>query len=706
MRQGAAPDVPDPEPLDAAKQPPIDRYCDLVLTGGVTDGVIYPWAVLELARAYRFKNIGGTSVGAMAAALTAAAEYARRHGFLSGFNEVVLKIPRKLAEGVKGKAGEKGKERTRIFTLFQPSSSNQRLFELFVALVTPGEPTVGATPNSSASSTSAAATSTCKLCKAIVKVVKLVLPVLHIYRRAARRGLAWSLSLAVIGAGCLLFSLSGPTLTSSILQIITVPIIATVFLLLTMAGVLVFVLAFILFEFYGDLVNGLVPNGFGMCTGGHAAGVPSDEPSLIEWLHEGIQAAARKTLDQPLTFKDLWEAPGGPVQKTVPAASRTRTARSIDLRMVTTNLTQGRPYGFPLDDETSRLFFKVKDLKPFFPESVLNHLMRHSKRYRPAGPEDPPQARSTRSILELPVADLPIVVAARLSLSFPVLFSAVPLWAIDYEPKRKARRVRRCGFSDGGICSNFPIHLFDAAIPKWPTFGILLANRSVFRKDHFVWLPQLHYQGRGDCWNRFADQRCVTNGKKIPPLNRLGSFINSIVSSGTGWDDQTALRMPGVRDRVVRIYRAADEGGLNLKLTGGKIMDLANRYGLPAGKALVDKFIDRSDSNSPSAGWSEHRWVRFNTFLVGLRERIAALRAAAETAAYCQPLPQQIRDATINPPLRGSDPAGIPLKQPQAQDLEHLLDALEELESAFRRATFPQPYQPEPPPSLHIRPPL
>ena len=94
-------EVPDPEPLDAAKQPPIDRYCDLVLTGGVTDGVIYPWAILELARAYRFKNIGGTSVGALAAAVTAAAEFARRQGFLSGFNELILKMPRKLAEDVR-----------------------------------------------------------------------------------------------------------------------------------------------------------------------------------------------------------------------------------------------------------------------------------------------------------------------------------------------------------------------------------------------------------------------------------------------------------------------------------------------------------------------------------------------------------------------------------------------------------------------------
>src|SRR4029077_18073794 len=166
-----------------------------------------------------------------------------------------------------------------------------------------------------------------------------------------------------------------------------------------------------------------------------------------------------------------------------------------------------------------------------------NHLIRHSKRYRPAGPEDPPPSRRTRSILELPVGDLPVVVAARMSLSFPVLFSAVPLWAIDYSPKRKKRRVRRCRFSDGGICSNFPIHLFDAAIPKWPTFGISLATRDVFRKAPFVWLPQRPFQGRGDCWNRFDDPTSLTDGKAVTPLNRLFSFVASIVSSGKDWGD-------------------------------------------------------------------------------------------------------------------------------------------------------------------------
>jgi len=58
---------------------PEDRYCDLVMKGGITSGVVYPPAIVKLAHRYRFKNIGGTSAGAIAAALTAAAEFRRRH---------------------------------------------------------------------------------------------------------------------------------------------------------------------------------------------------------------------------------------------------------------------------------------------------------------------------------------------------------------------------------------------------------------------------------------------------------------------------------------------------------------------------------------------------------------------------------------------------------------------------------------------------
>ena len=76
-----------------------------------------------------------------------------------------------------------------------------------------------------------------------------------------------------------------------------------------------------------------------------------------------------------------------------------------------------------------------------------------------------------------PPENFPILLAARMSLSFPLLFSTIPLWAIDYDIDCKSgkRGFQRCQFSDGGISSNFPMHLFEGLIPLWPTFGIQLA---------------------------------------------------------------------------------------------------------------------------------------------------------------------------------------------------------------------------------------
>ncbi|MGB6519619.1 MAG: patatin-like phospholipase family protein, partial [Candidatus Cybelea sp.] len=45
--------------------------CDVVMKGGIASGVVYPGAVYELSKTYRFRNIGGTSAGAIAATLTA-----------------------------------------------------------------------------------------------------------------------------------------------------------------------------------------------------------------------------------------------------------------------------------------------------------------------------------------------------------------------------------------------------------------------------------------------------------------------------------------------------------------------------------------------------------------------------------------------------------------------------------------------------------
>src|SRR4051812_4184085 len=85
------------------------RKCDLVMKGGITSGIVYPAAVCELARDFQFVNIGGTSAGAIAAALTAAAEYRRNAGSHAGFDELAA-LPQYL--------GERDGDRSRLFRLF------------------------------------------------------------------------------------------------------------------------------------------------------------------------------------------------------------------------------------------------------------------------------------------------------------------------------------------------------------------------------------------------------------------------------------------------------------------------------------------------------------------------------------------------------------------------------------------------------------
>lgn len=59
---------------------PAPLECDLVMKGGVTSGVVYIPLVLRLKDRYRIRRIGGTSAGAIVAAYTAAAEFARESG--------------------------------------------------------------------------------------------------------------------------------------------------------------------------------------------------------------------------------------------------------------------------------------------------------------------------------------------------------------------------------------------------------------------------------------------------------------------------------------------------------------------------------------------------------------------------------------------------------------------------------------------------
>ncbi len=707
-------DKPPPLRHDSA---PADHFCDVVLTGGVTSGVVYPLALLELARHYRFKHIGGTSAGAMAAALAAAAELQRRHGSVRGF-EVLRRLPAELAAEVSTPSGTQ----TRLLSLFQPSPGTARLMNLFLRGLALAQPQAAPTARSLVLDDDHPQTP-------------------HRSRLAQAAGAAWAL-LASFAIAALWGVAVGAALLGLLMLAGATPGWLGALLTLLLAGAVGAGMGL-----WFDITGPLVDNGFGIClglppqsqalaanglplpAGGDLAGpAPADKPAeitpppmppptplpaLIDWLHAGIQAAAgRGPLDPPLTFTELWRAPGGPIE--LPGCPG--EPRSIDLRMISTNLSHGRPIQFPLvaSDPANALFFHPDELRHYLPAPVLAHLVVHSRPHQP-GQDDADVAPTRPGLRRLPEGDLPVLVAARLSLSFPVLFSAVPLWALDEEAPTGQRALRRCWFSDGGLCANFPVHLFDTALPRWPTFGISLGKRSSRwgQPRDAVWLPPHHNQGRADAWNRF-DERDAGAA-------RLAGFLGSLLASAKDWHDRTQMRLPGVRDRVVRIGFAPGEGELNLGMSGAQMHRIARLYGRRAGRQLVRRFVPAAlppaasgvagdNSNAPvpapGIGWPEHRWVRFNVFTAALRQRLSGLGPALAAVPGSPALADQISAAFLARPLQGDDPDGAPLSAAQADALAHLLTALAQAEAAFAEAATPQPYRATPPPELGLRPPV
>src|SRR5689334_17059316 len=94
-----------------------DRQCDLVMKGGITSGVIYPSALAEIGRSYRFRGVGGASAGAIGAAMGAAAEFGRASG---GFARLGT-LPTQLGDG-------------RLAALFQPQPGTRVLLRLMLVL--------------------------------------------------------------------------------------------------------------------------------------------------------------------------------------------------------------------------------------------------------------------------------------------------------------------------------------------------------------------------------------------------------------------------------------------------------------------------------------------------------------------------------------------------------------------------------------------
>jgi Patatin-like phospholipase len=387
-----------------------ERCCDIVMKGGITSGVVYPLAACELARTYRFKNIAGASAGAIAAAAAAAAEYGRNHGTGEGFAKLE-ELPNWLGQLSTTEDG------SNLFSLFMPQPATRPIFQV--------------------------------LTSGIGKERKLLLMFNTALDAFPVAWLGAVPGLIFLGLACY-YERGWMALLWALLS-----------LLLVMIGLVVAtgsVLAW-------DAMKRLPENLFGLCSGNSdkASESPnlSGEPRgpLTAWLARYLDRLAGKPENQPLTFGDLWGVPDREVREP-----------DVNLEMMTTCITLGRPYRIPFD--TKIFFFKPAEFQQLFPDYVVNWMKEH-----PGPSKDLNQRALALGLLPLPeMFNLPVVVGARMSLSFPVLISAVPLYAVDYSLKENRGdnpRPERCWFSDGGICSNFPVHFFDEPLPRWPTFAII-----------------------------------------------------------------------------------------------------------------------------------------------------------------------------------------------------------------------------------------
>ena len=678
-------DPAERQPAPLREVPPADQFCDLVLNGGVASGVVYPWALLELARHYRFHSIGGNSVGAMAAALAAAAEYGRCNGVENAF-EPLRRMPLELAK--LDKAGEK----TKMLRLFQPSEPVRRLFELFLEAVKWGNP-----------EGRHAKSGWWAMLKRVLRVYGVWWPLLVL--------------LSLLSAAVLLLTawVVGKALGLGVWLLYLAPILLTL-LLLALA-----VLLIAAHRFYKDL-NALAGNSYGLCTG--RSQVP-DEEGLVEWLHRGVQlSAGRGQDDPPLTFADLWAAPR--FGRAGPAAAPDGLqpeGSGIDLQMFCSNVTQGRPVRLPLNDANTRLYYDPDEWQAYFPDYVMAALNKASFPYVPASRSDPahpdPSAPGATldakggqlmaSLRELPGGGMPLVVAARLSMSFPLLFSCVPVYAVDYEAPQEQRRLRRCLLSDGGLCTNFPIHLFDAAHPRWPTFALLLDSRLTRFNDQAVWRPNTHLEGKADNWHRFVPGAEDEGQPARPLLWRLLGLAGGIILTMKDWNDRVTGRLPHVRNRIIRLALQPGEGQLNLDMSRATILNMAHEYGTEAGKELVAAFAP--DRNGVKPAWLEHVYVRSMVELRALRRHLQGYSRAAQSHGSTVPLGAVLDEATRQRPLaeRDSrpDPTGARLSADQCKALGRAVQAVQALEAELSacEAQF-GPYRPVVEPELRLRPPI
>jgi len=629
------------------------------MKGGITSGVVYPRLIVRLAEKYRFRNIGGTSAGAIAAAACAAAEYGRQHSNHSAFDRL-RELPNELQQSMGSPKA------SMLFHLFQPAPEVKKHFAVLVSMLNLGPlHAVG----------SGLLTMLGKFWEfvllGLVLALLLVVPVVafaipqlstagaffaslviltgwtlwswfglgRLRNLAMGAFLAW-LAAAIAFTVLVLVLLGGAAVDWRFLFLVGAVVIAT----LLSVAVVIFVAGA---KFVKTLLSGIHKNFYGMCTGRTMAKELKEPQGLTDWLMRYFnELAGMKLEDRILTFGDLWGTNEG--------GKMDVAARDVNLEVMTTAVSQQMCFRIPFRDGTPPFYYDEDEWSRLFPAEVMrvlqvaHHDEANNGEDRQGADEREVQIVNAagKRLRRLPESQhMPIVVAVRMSLSFPILLSAVPLYSVDWSLKANSEAktatsavpatvagviplvltATRIWFSDGGISSNMPLHFFDALLPSHPTFAVNLKKphpNHPIEKGGRVYLPKSNVGGRLRYWPEPDDAK---------PASGLIGFLFSIINTMQSWRDEIQFPYPGYRDRIVQISQRDDEGGLNLNMAEQNIRALSEA-GEMAADALIARF--HPSGGLGGQGWSNHEEVRLTTFLSQLESMGVSLNASLHTGKW------------------------------------------------------------------------
>jgi len=263
-------------------------------------------------------------------------------------------------------------------------------------------------------------------------------------------------------------------------------------------------------------------------------------------------------------------------------------------------------------------------------------------------------------------------------------------------------------FSDGGICSNFPIHFFDAWLPTRPTFGINLIPmpQEAFTEEKNEIKPQYQSLLDVDVISK-ADHDAVFDAvisktvhvpradQPIAPewreVKGLKAFAQAIFSAAQNYRDTTQAMLPSYRERIVQVRFDPHEGGLNLAMTPETI------------KAIQQKGEKAAEKLSQYFRFPHHQWVRFQVLVALMEKQLKQMEDALRKINYEQLMQEQIALQT-HEDLNERFP--YPRPEDWCNEAIKRVEALRDLVQQWDRQKYLIEDSPRPEPVLRVTPEL